>query len=213
VLLATVLAGLLPARARADGEIWSSFEARLPVSDSLPLLQKTSFRLISETRFRERSGGLGQMLVRAGLRSEVTDWFSVAAQPALYLERSSEGRFLQGVRAEFEPTFQVSFGDLELSDRNRIAYRWQTDQNTWYLRSQLRVEYALGAVTPFVWSEPMFDAVSFEFDEFRFMAGIQVQLSESTNFDVGYLHRVRKDEEVWKEDSIAALFVTFDGWE
>lgn len=211
--LSGVLPSVLPARARADGELWTSFESELPVSESVPGVHKTSFRLISETRFRERSGGLGQMLLRPGLRFEVTDWFSVVAQPALYLERSPEGRFIQGVRAELEPTFEVNVGDLELADRNRIAYRWQTDQNTWYLRSQLRVGYAFGPVTPFLWVEPLFDAVDFEVDDFRVMAGMQVKLSESTDVEVGYLHRLRKNDDLWTQDSIAAIFVEFDGWD
>jgi hypothetical protein len=216
LLLAVSLAigvGVSPSVVVADVEGWSSFEFRLPLAQRWGPAEQMSLRLVYETRFRERSGGLGQMLVRVGPRFDLCDWFFVALQPALYVERGDVGEFLRGVRVEVEPTFQFDLGSLVLSDRSRIAYRWETDDITWYYRNMLRVEYDVGPLLPFVWGEPLLEVRSLEIDEYRLMAGVQVKTSESTDIELGYLHRARKDASSWVHDHVVAFYVIFNGWD
>lgn len=207
------IASFWPSTAGADVEAWFSFEVRLPLAESDGVPERTSLRLVSEERFRSRSDGLGQMLFRFGPRFDLTNWFYVVAQPALYVERSNDGEFLQGVRAEVEPTFSFDVGDVALSDRSRIAYRWETDDTTWYYRNMLRVEYDTGSLFPFIWGEFFFDPGRPRIDQYRLMGGLALETSASTSLEPGYLYRARLDEGAWEHDHVAALYVTYDGWE
>ena len=104
-------------------------------------------------------------------------------------------------------------GAFSFTDRSRIAYRWETDDVTWYYRNMLRVEYDAGPLSPFVWGEPLFDVRRMKIDEYRIMAGIQFETSDSTSFDLGYLFRSREDDGEWTQDHIGAVYLVFDGWE
>lgn len=199
--------------ARADGEIWSWVEARVPViQNDRPDFPRLDWRVFSDLRVNKRSGGVAQVFFRTGPLFYVAPWSFVAVHGTLYSDRLASGLHDQEARLEVEPNFFGRFGDVTFNDRNRVESRWRESGHRFRYRNQLRISYAPKGARwiPFVWDEVLADLSGLGVNQNRAQVGLGRMLSATTRLDVGYMVRSRDEPTGWVHDHVLNLYLFFD---
>lgn len=201
------------APARADGEAWFWTENRIPiVTTTRPEFPRLDWRVISDFRFNQRSGGLHQAFFRTGPAFYPTNWLFIAVNGTVYADRQADGHFDQEARVELEPNLFGRLGAFTFNDRNRLEYRYRDTDERFRYRNQLRVNYAPRGARwlPYVWDEMLFDLSGLGFNQNRAEIGVARMLTPSIRLDVGYMFRSREAQGDWTHDHILNLFFFFD---
>lgn len=215
VLPATILllGSAVTTTARADGEAWLWTENRVPIlTTSKPEFPRLDWRVITDFRVNQRSGGLHQAFLRTGPAFYPTRWAFFAINGTVCADRLPDGRFDEEARVELEPNFFGRFGDFTFNDRNRLEYRYRDTEERWRYRNQLRVNYAPSGARwiPFVWDEVLVDLSGLGFNQNRAEVGLARMLTDALRLDVGYMFRSREAAGDWTHDHIVNLYFFFD---
>ena len=215
-LTVTFTLGLgLPAAANTPSfEFWGSTEFQLMLSpetdpnlawhDIIP----DRFRVYSELQFAHDIG-LQQSMLRIGPIWNLLPWLTVAAHVSSAGMPTSEGRFNQEVRLEFEPSLKGSITpDLRWANRHRLEYRMRPDRQFWRYRTRANMSYHFpdSPWTPFIANEfhfvtdPAYNG-NFGFSQNRAMLGISYQINPSTQVSLSYLNRLVHTGTGWIDEN------------
>ena len=210
--LALALLGAAAPPARADVEYWNTTEVRVPLASKAWLTgQPVAWRMVSDLRFGYRYPALGWDFWRMGPLWTVAPWCFVGTHATAIAVQAPVGGFTQEYRAEIEPNFFGKLGDFAWSDRNRLEYRWRTNDQHFRYRNMLRVAYAPPGATwiPFVWEEPMIELNADGLAQNRLQVGVGKQLAPYLRLDVGAMLRSRATAGAWDHDYVLNTFLYF----
>lgn len=211
--LAFAAVTMTPSPARADGEVWIWVENRVPiVRTDTPSFPRLDWRIFTDFRLNNRSGGLAQAFLRTGPLLYTTDWLFVGVHGTIYSDRLASGAHDQEARFELEPNFFGRFGDFTFNDRNRLESRWRDSGHRWRYRNQLRLSYAPRGAKwiPFAWDEVLVDLSGLGVNQNRLEFGLGRMLSDTTRLDVGYMIRSREDTAGWAHDHVLNVYLFLD---
>lgn len=186
--------------AQADGEQWTSLEARIPIlRQPRPQFGRVDWRIVGELRLAGRFSGIEQAYLRTGPLVWITNWLFVGTHIAVF--GNVQGQLASGafplqseVRWDLEPNLFGRLGPITFNLRQRIEFRWFNNAEArWRYRPQLRVNFAPKdwVVMPFVMEEPLFDLSGAGFNQNRLHLGVGFQVQPHVRVDVAYLNRVR----------------------
>jgi hypothetical protein len=208
----TAMALLAPSSARADWELWTPVELRVPVLRTpTPDRGRLDWRVIAEARHAGRTEGLQQLFFRTGPLVYLTRFLFVGVHAAFVADALGGAppiRMEEELRAEVEPTFFGRLGPFTWVSRNRLEYRWRQTYQRLRARSQLRVNYAPQGwrVMPFLQTELLVDLTDTRLsdatlapsvqptpglNQTRSFAGLGLQVLPRVRVDVSFLLRSR----------------------
>jgi len=200
---------LVSTPARADGQMWSGLEARVPISDGKGGLP-TAARWVTESRFGGPRDGISFLLARLGLMWDLHPalLFNINGVQALEPDRTGVPRPVS--RIEIEPNLRARFGILSANLRQRAELRWVSAEASYRHRLQLRVNLKpKGArYAPYVSSEAL-GTPRGRILELRNVAGVSLFFGDHVRLDVGYMFRPRLDDD-WAVTHAGVLWLTFE---
>jgi hypothetical protein len=206
--LLSVLMVALPAPAEA-AQAWLMFDKRVKLTEGQPAWP-TEFRIFNQYRVGPDYGWFGQSLLRAGPVWDVANWLAFEAHLTAALDQEAPGSYEQELRAELEPTFKAAFGDLEVSDRNRLEHSWFPTETRWRYRNQLKLAYVPDdwSFKPFV-SEEAFVVLGKGMSENRVQVGVSHEYAPDTRADLGYMWRAENEATGWQSAHVLTLTMFF----
>ena len=151
-----------------------------------------SLRMSPEFSGTRDSNGFRQAVLRGGLSLKLTSWLTLGAN-GVVLDTFGT----QDVRAEVQPDLHVSFGALQVDDRNRVAYRAldKADGNRWRYDNELKLSLDSKDChfVPFVSDEIFVNTDQRGLDQNRATVGVGYKFTDNSRVDLGYMVRSVED--------------------
>lgn len=193
-------------------ESWQSLETRMILDNKQFSYIPNILKFSTETRYGNKSDGLGNINTRIGSYWQINPILSVGTSISAHSEQLTSNIYGQQLRLELEPSLSTIWNNISLTNRSRIEYRFKSNEKNIRFRNQGKISFPFinSNFNYFISDETFFEFSNKDiFNQNRLSTGISYKINEITKIDIGYLLLTKLEKNNWSNNHILLLNFIF----